>query len=154
METGSILGMYKTYEKQAILAKMVLKEVILSQDDGTVQTEIPSVCSQIHWKIKKALVGVVVVVQWLSHVRVFATPWIVVPQAPLSMGFSRQEDWSGLPFLSPKKALDWQKCSSRFSYNVTERLKRTFLPTQYFRDTSFNFYSVFSLKGASPVAQQ
>ena len=36
------------YEKQVILAKMVLKEVILSQDDGTVQTEIPSVCSQIH----------------------------------------------------------------------------------------------------------
>ena len=30
-----------------------------------------------------------------------ATPWIVVPQAPLSMGFSRQEYWSGLPFPSP-----------------------------------------------------
>ena len=31
----------------------------------------------------------------------FATPWTVVPQAPLSMGFSRQEYWSGLPFPSP-----------------------------------------------------
>ena len=30
-----------------------------------------------------------------------ATPWTVVCQAPLSMGFSRQEYWSGLPFLSP-----------------------------------------------------
>ena len=29
------------------------------------------------------------------------TPWTVAPQAPLSMGFSRQEDWSGLPFPSP-----------------------------------------------------
>ena len=30
-----------------------------------------------------------------------ATPWIVACQAPLSVGFSRQEYWSGLPFLSP-----------------------------------------------------
>ena len=29
------------------------------------------------------------------------TPWTVAPQAPLSMGFSSQEYWSGLPFLSP-----------------------------------------------------
>ena len=29
------------------------------------------------------------------------TPWTVVHQAPLSMGFSRQEYWSGLPFPSP-----------------------------------------------------
>ena len=31
----------------------------------------------------------------------FATPWTLVGQAPLSMGFSRQEYWSGLPFPSP-----------------------------------------------------
>ena len=36
---------------------------------------------------------VVVVLQWLSCACLFATPWTVVPQAPLSMGFSRQEDW-------------------------------------------------------------
>ena len=30
-----------------------------------------------------------------------ATPWTVAHQAPLSIGFSRQEYWSGLPFLSP-----------------------------------------------------
>ena len=30
-----------------------------------------------------------------------ATPWTVARQAPLSMGFSRQESWSGLPFPSP-----------------------------------------------------
>ena len=32
---------------------------------------------------------------------IFATPWTVAPQAPLSMGFSRQEYWSSLPLLSP-----------------------------------------------------
>ena len=30
-----------------------------------------------------------------------ATPWTVVCQAPLSLGFSREEYWSGLPFSSP-----------------------------------------------------
>ena len=33
----------------------------------------------------------------LSRVRLFAIPWTVARQAPLSMGFSRQESWSGLP---------------------------------------------------------
>ena len=37
----------------------------------------------------------------LSRVLLFATPWTVTYQAPLSMGFSRQEYWSGLPFPSP-----------------------------------------------------
>ena len=32
----------------------------------------------------------------------FATPWAVARQAPLSVGFSRQEYWSGLPFPSPR----------------------------------------------------
>ena len=36
-----------------------------------------------------------------SCVRLFVTPWTVGCQAPLSMGFSRQEYWSGLPFPSP-----------------------------------------------------
>ena len=39
-------------------------------------------------------------VQSLSHVRLFATPWTVAHQAPQSMGFSRQEYWSGVPFPS------------------------------------------------------
>ena len=37
----------------------------------------------------------------LSRVRLFVTPWTVAHQAPLSVGFSRQEYWSGLPFPSP-----------------------------------------------------
>ena len=38
--------------------------------------------------------------QLLSHVQLFAIPWTVAYQASLSMGFSRQEYWSGLPFPS------------------------------------------------------
>ena len=40
-------------------------------------------------------------VKLLSRVRLFVIPWTVVHQVPLSMGFSRQEYWSGLPFPSP-----------------------------------------------------
>ena len=39
-------------------------------------------------------------VKSLSRVLLFATPWTVSYQAPPSMGFSRQEYWSGLPFPS------------------------------------------------------
>ena len=37
----------------------------------------------------------------LSHVRLSPTPWTIAGLAPLSMEFSRQEYWSGLPFPSP-----------------------------------------------------
>ena len=40
-------------------------------------------------------------VKLLSRVQLFATPWTVAYQAPPSMGFPRQECWSGLPFPSP-----------------------------------------------------
>ena len=36
-----------------------------------------------------------------SHVRLCATPETAAPEAPLALGFSRQEHWSGLPFPSP-----------------------------------------------------
>ena len=44
--------------------------------------------------------------QSLSRVRLFVTPWIIACQAPLSMGFPREEYWSGLPFHSPGDLLD------------------------------------------------
>ena len=47
------------------------------------------------------LLTVKVKVKSLSHVQLFATPWTVAYQASLSMGFSKQEYWSGLPFPSP-----------------------------------------------------
>ena len=42
----------------------------------------------------------------LSHVRLSATHWTVAHQAPLSMGFSRQEYWSGLPCPPPGELPD------------------------------------------------
>ena len=39
--------------------------------------------------------------QSLSHVCLFVGPWIIVCQAPLSMGFSKQEYWSGFPLPPP-----------------------------------------------------
>ena len=46
------------------------------------------------------------IVKSLSRVQLFATPWTVAYQAPPSMGFSRQECWSGLPFPSPGELPD------------------------------------------------
>ena len=56
-----------------------------------------------------------------SHVQLFAMLWTVAHQAPLSMGFSRQEYWNGLPFPPPgdlprnwtcvSYLLHWQMCS-------------------------------------------
>ena len=49
------------------------------------------------WKVK---------VRSLSRIRLLATPWTAAYQAPPSMGFSRQEYWSGLPLPSPMTNLD------------------------------------------------
>ena len=55
------------------------------------------------WKVK---------VKLLSCVRLLATPWTAAYQAPLSMGFSRREYWSGLPLPSPTvKAKTLYSCS-------------------------------------------
>ena len=43
----------------------------------------------------------------LSHVRLLATPWTAAHQTPLSMGFSRQEYWSGVPSPSPSLVLSF-----------------------------------------------
>ena len=57
--------------------------------------------STLAWKIPwtEGLVG-------CSRVRLFETPWTIAGQAPLSMEFSRQEYWSGLPFPSPEDLPD------------------------------------------------
>ena len=50
------------------------------------------------WKVK---------VKSLSRVRLSVTPWTAAYQAPPSMGFSKQEYWSGVPLLSPKCSPSW-----------------------------------------------
>ena len=53
------------------------------------------------WTVKKDERKVKVKVKSHSRVRLFGTPWTVAYQTPPSMGFSRQECWSRLPFLFP-----------------------------------------------------
>ena len=52
-------------------------------------------------------------VKLLSRVRLFVTPWTIACQAPLSMGYSRQESWSGLPFPSPTELYTTQEKALR-----------------------------------------
>ena len=60
------------------------------------------------WPLNKACLLLLLLLSRFSRVRLFATPWTAAYQAPLSMGFSRQEYWSGVPLPSPKACL----CSS------------------------------------------
>ena len=53
--------------------------------------------SHLQWNWKCSLLG---------HVQLFVGPWTVAHQVSLSMGFSRQEYWSGLPFSSPENLPD------------------------------------------------
>ena len=53
----------------------------------------------VHQKRKE--VSITMKVKSLSHVRLFVTTWTVAYQAPPSVGFSRQEYWSVVPFPSP-----------------------------------------------------
>ena len=69
--------------------------------------------------------------QSLSRVQLSVTSWTVACQAPLSMGFPRQEYWSGLPFPSPGILLtqgwklcllNWQAGVTREAHSVTNQL--------------------------------
>ena len=61
----------------------------------------------------------------LSRVRLLATPWTAAYQAPPSMGFSRQEYWSGVPLPSPQKVCyvhAYTETTDSFHPNCTSRL--------------------------------
>jgi len=97
-------------------------------------------------------------VKSLSHIRLFATLWTVAHQAPLSMGFSRQEYWSGLPFPSPgdlpdpgielsSPTLQADALTSVLDYNPVMFLK----PSHLFK-TTFPLYLMvpdFGISGGS-----
>ena len=57
-------------------------------------------------------------VKSLSHVQLFAAPWTVVYQAPPSMGFSRQEYWSGVPLPSPTRPFRYDLNLIPYDYTV------------------------------------
>ena len=56
----------------------------------------------------------------LSHIQLFVTLWTVARQASLSMGFSRQEYWSGLPFPSPET---WITATLNVSFSPSGTLR-------------------------------
>ena len=68
-------------------------------------------------------------VKSLNHVRLLVTPWTIAHQAPLSMGFSRQEYWSGLPFPSPREKERYTHLNAEFQ-NIARRDKKAFLSDQ------------------------
>ena len=63
------------------------------------------------WKVK---------VKSLSRVQLLATPWTAAHQAPLSMGFSRQKYWRGVPLPSPTQDASNRKHAQRSLQSVAE----------------------------------
>ena len=81
------------------------------------------------WKVK---------VKLLSHVRLLVTPWTAAHQAPPSMGFSRQEYWSGVPlpslFSNYMYMYLWiyiYTCTNTYSHNHYVILLSIFYSTEY-----------------------
>ena len=76
-----------------------------------------------------------------SHVRLFVIPWTVARQASLSIGFSRQQHQSGLPFPSPgRKALGgirfrWNPEGGALKVGLMPHQKRHLLPSPSWKDT-------------------
>ena len=62
-------------------------------------------------KVHRVFILHVKLLSHFSRVRLSATSWIAAYQAPPSMGFSRQEYWSGVPLPSPKE--DIEPCKTR-----------------------------------------
>ena len=76
---------------------------------------LPVSCSRVTLLqlIPQAGLQVVYVSSHFSRVQLFVTPWTVARQAPLSMGFSRQEYWGGLPFPPPGRIFPTQRSNPR-----------------------------------------
>ena len=86
------------------------------------------------WKVR---------VKSLSRVRFLATPWTAAYQAPLSMGFSRQEYWSGSPVPSPFYGLDQYYFSASLTFlKLLLSLVYFYAFTHSFYRYLFNTYSV------------
>ena len=74
-----------------------------------------------HFLFQCMKVKVKLKVKSLSPVRLLATPWTVARQAPPSMGFSRQEYWSGVPLPSPETYITIRKIDNWWELAVWSR---------------------------------
>ena len=91
------------------------------------------------WKVK---------VKSLSRVRFLVTPWTAAYQAPPSMGFSRQEYWSGLPLSSPDLRQSFLNCGSASkasAYNVGDTGSIPWLGRCRTRLNHFTFLSFYQI---------
>ena len=84
-------------------------------------------------------------VQLLSRVGLLATPWTAAHQAPLSMGFSRQEYWSGVPLPSPIIYISMY-------ISIEDYLEREWHPTPVF--LPWKSHGQRSLVGYSPLGRK
>ena len=81
-----------------------------------------------------------------SHVWFCATPWTAAHQAPLSMGVSRQEYWSGVPLPSPMSLTSWSQPCVWFLFFFPWILRDKSV-AQGLSDSGFRFLSLISLFG-------
>ena len=86
-----------------------------------------------------------------SRIRLFATLWTVACQAPLSMEFSRQEYWSGLPFpspghlpnpgIKPVSLMSPALAGGFFTTSATWEAPELFIVFSYYSSVVFKIYS-------------
>ena len=84
-------------EEMATHSSILAKEIPWTVDHGGLQ----SAGSQKSWSRLSTHSILLLLLSCFSRVRLRTTPWMAAHQAPMSLGFSRQEHWSGLPFPSP-----------------------------------------------------
>ena len=77
-------------------------------------------------------------VKSLSHVGLLATPWTAAHQAPLSMGFSRQDYWSGVP--SPYLAMHFKNQRHYFAKKDPSAVHGVVKSHKQLIDFTFNFH--------------
>ena len=90
---------YAYYRKSGKVQKSIKKRIIDNQGENNINFNCQGGKKVTHFSffsLKGKGKG-----KPLSGVRLFTTPWTAAYQAPLSMGFSRQEYWSGVPLPSP-----------------------------------------------------
>ena len=103
--------MMPTHTGKSIFLLNLTTQMLTSYGTTVTDTSKNNVCqlsghplSQSSWYIHPSQITIyahLYIVCMLSHVQLFVTLWTMAHQAPLFMGFSRQEYWSGLPFPSP-----------------------------------------------------
>ena len=103
---GTSVCFFPTLTKSHLCAgrsPKVFRELFRSGKSSFAQMEHSSVASQNSWYLilKCPLLLLLLLLSRFSRVRLCATPETAAHQAPQSLGFSKQEHWSGLPFPSP-----------------------------------------------------